>query len=114
MTTTATRLVGALALMLAVAVGVAEAQSAAADFRGRVFDAEAATGIENLQVKLTPPRQANSPARVARTNRDGEFLFREIPRGRYLLEVSQDVTILYRAEVDTTSTSRLEVPLRRR
>jgi Carboxypeptidase regulatory-like domain len=85
----------------------------AADFSGRVLDT-AGRGIENLEVKLTPPRDSRLPIRVGSTNRDGEFMFRQLARGPYLVEVSQGVYLLYRAQVDTSRQSRVDVTLRRR
>jgi hypothetical protein len=87
---------------------------AQSDLRGRVFDADSRDGIENLQVKLTPPRQSKAPIRIANTARDGHFLFGKLASGRYMVEVSQGTTLLYRAEVDTTLTSQLDIPLRRK
>ena len=46
--------VAALVLLLAVPAG----SQPAVDFSGRVFDADSKRGIENLEVKLTPPRRA--------------------------------------------------------
>jgi hypothetical protein len=104
--------------IVAVVLGLIVAAQASAqpsvDFTGRVFDAGTKTGIQNLQVKLLPPRQSKNPPRIANTDRDGVFVFRKVPQGRYLVEVSQGVTLLYRAEVNTATTSRLDVPLRRK
>jgi hypothetical protein len=84
----------------------------AVDFRGRVFDADTKRGIENLEVKLTPPRGVKAPIRVVSTDRNGAFLFQRLVGGKYLVEVSQGVNLLYRSEVDTSSTNQLSVPLR--
>ena len=84
------------------------------DFRGLVFDAGSKSGIENLEVKLTPPRQTNLPIRLASTDRSGAFAFRQLVRGRYLLEISQGLYLLYRAEVDATKQDRVEIPLQRK
>ena len=100
------------ALVLVLAVPAASQQ--VADFSGRVFDADSKRGIENLEVKLTPPRGAKLSIRVANTNGSGAFLFSKLARGRYMVEVSQGVNLLYRAEVDTTQTGRLDIPLRRK
>ncbi len=89
-------------------------QAQATDLRGRVVDATSGNGIENLQVKLTPPRQSKAPIRLARTTRDGSFTVAQLVAGRYLVEVSQGVTLLYRAEVNATGTTRLDIPLKRR
>jgi hypothetical protein len=86
----------------------------AVDFSGRVFDADTKRGVENLEVKLTPPRSVRASIRIASTDRNGAFVFPKLIQGRYLIEVSQGVNLLYRAEVDTTKVSRLDVPLRRK
>ena len=104
--------------LLAVAVALTLAApglvAQAADFPGRVFDAGTKDGIQNLQVKLTPPRQSKAPIRIASTARDGAFEFTRLVRGRYLVEVSQGVTLLYRAEVDTSKVRRLDIALKRK
>ena len=84
------------------------------DFSGRVFDATSKQGIENLEVTLTPPKQSRLSIRVASTNRDGVFAFTRLARSRYLVEVSQGLHLLYRAEVDATTRSRLDIPLQRK
>lgn len=89
-------------------------QATAVDFSGRVIDASTKRGIENLEVKLTPPRGVRAPIRVASTDVNGGFLFAKLARGRYLVEVSQGVNTLYRAEVDVARMNRLDVPLQRR
>lgn len=106
------RHLAAIALVAFLAAPAVSAQSA--DFEGRVFDAATKDGIQNLQVKLTPPRRVKAPIRIANTARDGSFRFARLVRGRYLVEVSQGATLLYRAEVDTTKVTRLDVPLRRK
>jgi hypothetical protein len=107
------RLAVGLTLAFAAAVALAAAQNAA-DLPGRVFDAATKSGIPNLQVKLTPPRTVRLPARITSTGTKGEFLVRQLVRGRYLLEISQGVTLLYRAEIDTSKVARVDVPLKRR
>jgi hypothetical protein len=111
---TSARVRRAACLALALTAAVAVAAQSASDFSGRVFDADSKAGIANLQVKLTPPRQAKASARITSTGAKGEFTVRQLARGRYLLEISQGVTLLYRAEVDTAKTARVDVPLKRR
>jgi len=106
------RAVVILASVLALAAPALRADEI--DLHGRVFDAASKDGIQNLQVKLTPPRQSKAPIRIANTARDGTFVFRRLASGRYLVEVSQGSTLLYRSEIDTTRTARLDVPLRRK
>ena len=92
----------------------AQAQAPSVNFGGRAFEAGTNRGIENLEVRVTPPRNANLPIRLARTDRDGRFVFRNLVRGPYLLEVSQGVYLLYRVEIDTRKTDSINIPLRRR
>jgi hypothetical protein len=86
----------------------------AADFKGRVFDATTRTGIENLEVKLSPPRDSKAAIRLTQTDRNGAFLVPKLTPGRYLLAVSQGMYLLYRMEVDTARQSEIEIPLTRK
>lgn len=81
------------------------------DFTGRVFDATSKRGIENLEVRLTPPKQSRLTIRVANTDQNGSFAFKRLARSRYLLEVSQGVHLLYRVEVDASTKNRIDIPL---
>jgi Carboxypeptidase regulatory-like domain len=104
--------VSVLALLLLPGVSFSGRQ--ALDFGGRVFDADTNRGIENLEVKLTPPRGVKASIRVAMTDRNGSFVFRQLASGKYLVEVSQGANLLYRGEVNTGTSPQLNVPLRRR
>jgi hypothetical protein len=107
----------ALLLVVATIVIAAwglEAQQNSADFGGRVFDSASKTGIQNLEIKLTPPKTMKGAIRIATTDRNGEFVFRRLVRGRYLMEVSQGITLLYRQEIDAVKADRVDVPLKRR
>jgi hypothetical protein len=84
-----------------------------ADFSGVVVDAEH-HGVPNLEVKLSPPRDSKLAIRLGSTDRNGSFVFRQIARGHYLLEVSQGVYLLYRAEVDTSRQPRVTITLQRK
>jgi Carboxypeptidase regulatory-like domain len=102
-----------LALALAVLVSpIVAAPQSAQDFNGRVFDATSKRGIENLEVKLTPPRESKLPVRLATTDPNGAFVFRKLVRGRYLLEISQGLFLLYRGEIDTARQPRVDIPLK--
>jgi len=107
------RVVPACAIALLLLPGVSLGQQAL-DFGGRVFDAETNRGLENLEVKLTPPRGVKASIRVAMTDRNGGFLFRRLASGKYLVEVSQGANLLYRGEANTGTSTQLNVPLRRR
>lgn len=105
-----------LSCVVALVVGMAapaEGQQRVS-FSGRVFDADTKSGIQNLQVKFTPPRSSRLPVRIATTDASGSFLFQELARGRYLVEITQGPHLLHRAERDATKITRLDVPLRRR
>jgi hypothetical protein len=83
------------------------------DLNGRVFEAGSRAGIPNVEVKLVPPRAANQPIRLANTGNDGSFVFRQVPRGRYLVEVSQGYNLLSRTTVDTAVQPRIDIALQR-
>ena len=104
----------ALATLLVCLGASGEAQVQFIEFTGRVVDAGSGQGIENLEIKLTPPKGVNLPIRLSGTDRDGKFLFRRLARSRYLIEVSQGLYLLYRAEVDTTQQETVEITLKRR
>jgi Carboxypeptidase regulatory-like domain len=104
----------ACALAASVAAAAPLGAQQAHDLGGRVFDADTSRGVENLEVRLTPPRAVRAPIRVAATDKNGSFVFRQLAAGRYLVEVSQGPNLLYRGEVDTATTSQMDVPLRRR
>jgi Carboxypeptidase regulatory-like domain len=109
------RSIFAAALLLSFVVGAAAgAQTRMIDFSGRVFDAGSGRGVENLEVKLTPPKAVQLPIRVVSTDGDGRFLLRGLVHSRYLVEVSQGVYLLYRAEIDTTQSDHMDIPLQRR
>ena len=108
------RLLVVALLAIAASWPRAAASQPVRDFSGRVFDARSQDGIQNLEVKLTPPRAATVPIRLAQTGRNGEFLFPRLAPGRYLIEVSQGPHLLYRVEIDTTRQPQLAIPLQRR
>ena len=102
-----------LVLSLLVTAAATAAPPQVADFTGRVTDTDH-RGIANLEVKLTPPRDTKLPIRLGSTDRNGVFLFRQLAPGRYLVELSQGVYLLYRAQVDTTKESHTDITLRSR
>ena len=70
------------------------------DFSGRISNASDNKGIGNLVVKLTPPRNLKEPQKITTTNDDGQYNFVGLKKSRYLLEVYQGPTLLYRNVVD--------------
>ena len=84
------------------------------NYDGHVFEAASNRGVENLEVKLTPPTRSDLPVRLASTDQNGQFHFVQVRQGRYLLEVSQGPNLLYRAEIDSGTQNRIEIPLQKR
>jgi len=83
------------------------------DVNGRVFEVTSRRGIENLEVKLTPPRSSDLAIRLASTNQNGEFHFTQVKPSKYLLEVSQGPNLLYRNEIDASTADSIEIPLQK-
>jgi hypothetical protein len=77
---------------------------------GRVFETATQRGIENLEVKLTPPTNSDLAVRLASTDQNGQFRFAQLRQGRYLLEVSQGRSLLYRAEINTEKQNHIDIP----
>jgi hypothetical protein len=102
-----------LSILLIVALAWAGlAACARADkLEGRVHNESNNAGIAALTVKLKPPKGSNEPERLESTDAEGKFTFADLPRGRYLLEVSQGPRVLYRKEVEVPADARVEVPL---
>jgi len=86
----------------------------AVDLDGRVFDSRNGRGLENLEVKITPPSNANLPVRLANTDQNGAFRFPQVRLSRYMLEVSQGPNLLYRVQIDAGPQTRLDIPLQKR
>jgi hypothetical protein len=101
------------ALLACLLVAPAWAQQAA-DLEGRVFDQANGRGLENLEVKMTPPNNANLPVRLANTDQNGAFRFPQVRLSRYLLEVSQGPNLLYRVQIDAGAQTHVEIPLQKR
>jgi hypothetical protein len=79
---------------------------------GRVFNGATNEGISGMMVKLTPPKGKALAQHVTRTDSEGAFNFGKLPKGRYLLEVYQGTTPLYRRVIDSTQNAQFEVRLR--
>lgn len=84
------------------------------DVDGRVYDQMNGRGLENLEVRMTPPTSASIPVRMANTDQSGGFRFPQVRAGRYLLEVTQGPNLLYRVQIDTATQTHLQVPLQKR
>lgn len=86
----------------------------ASDLDGRVFDQANGRGLENLEVKMTPPTAANLPVRLSSTDQNGQFRFASLRPSHYLVEVSQGANLLYRVQIDAGNQTHLEIPLQKR
>lgn len=81
---------------------------------GRVYEAAGQKGIPALAVKLIPPRALHGVERITSTDDGGRFRFGNLDGGRYLLEVYQGVTLLYREVISLDRNMRKDIALRRR
>ncbi len=75
---------------------------------GTILESQSSNGVANLTVKLTPPRSTNRAQKLTTTDQQGQFNFREVEPGRYLLEIFQGLTPVYRKVFDTSSSSSRE------
>jgi hypothetical protein len=81
---------------------------------GLVYEATSKKGIAALTIKLIPPRTLKKAEIITTTDESGEFRFAHVERGKYLLEVYQGVTILFRSGIEIIQDTRKEIPLRSR
>lgn len=108
------RLARAFALLLCcLATGVLAQAAEGAALEGTVFDAVSRQGISNLTLKLIPPTDSPIPVRATFTDGLGRFRFPNVEPGRYLLEVHQGSTLVYREVVTLQQTMRKDIGLRR-
>ena len=82
--------------------------------KGRIYDATNQSGIPELTVRLIPPKSVPRPEKITTTDQNGEFRFSGVDKGKYLLEVYQGVTLLYRNVLDTHQDSVKEIELKRK
>ncbi|MBI4650397.1 hypothetical protein HY745_03745 [Candidatus Desantisbacteria bacterium] len=71
------------------------------------------TGISNLKIKLIPPKTVNKPEIIATTDARGNFCFQNLEKSRYLLEIYQGITLLYREVTDANQDTKKEIILRK-
>lgn len=108
------RLLALLAFILFLFLALQPAQAQQIKLEGQVVEATTQRGIPALSVKLTPSRELRQPQRITSTNRDGQFRFSNLPRGRYLLEVRQGVTLLHREIVTIEVDTKKQITLRKK
>src|SRR5574341_1563535 len=54
---------------------------------GRVYVNDASkSGIPNLTVRIIPSKEIKKPEKITTTDLNGNFLFKDLGKGRYLLE----------------------------
>ena len=82
--------------------------------KGRVYDVTNQSGIPDLIVRLIPPKNLKMPEKITTTDQNGEFHFADTERRKYLLEVYQGLTLLYRNVVDTHQNSFKVIELKRK
>ncbi len=99
-------------IMIILPIGSAAISKELASFSGRVYDSTSNSGIGNLVVRLTPPRDSKLPQNVTTTNQDGQFSITGLKKGRYLIEVKQGPTLLFRDVIDTTRETNKDIMLR--
>ena len=107
-------LLALLAFILFLFLALWPVQAQQITLEGKVIEAATQKGVPALSLRLTPSRGLKQPQRITSTNRDGEFHFSGLLRGRYLLEVRQGVTLLHREIVTIEASTTKQVTLRRR
>jgi hypothetical protein len=86
----------------------------AAVLTGRIYEAETKTGIGDLTVRLIPPRDLKQPEKVTTTDEDGKFRFAHLSGDKYLLEVYQGLTLLYREVIEVKQNTPKEIILKKK
>jgi hypothetical protein len=72
---------------------------------GRVLESPSSNAVVNITIKLTPPKASAHAQKLTTTNQKGEFTFRDVEAGRYLLEICQGLNVVYRKVFDTSLSS---------
>jgi hypothetical protein len=94
-------LISIILVIILIVLGICSKALSVDGFSGQVSDASDKKGISNLVVKLTPPRDSQEAQKITTTDHDGDFVFTGLKQMRYLFEVYQGPTLLYRDVVDT-------------
>jgi hypothetical protein len=102
---------GILAVLISLAANAVMVKIEQDRITGRVFDSSTNRGIAGLSVRLLAPRAAKLPVRVTITDANGEFAFKGVTTGKYLLEINRGTTLLYRKEIDNSIATSFTVPL---
>jgi hypothetical protein len=81
---------------------------------GRIYEAVTQAGIADLTVKLIPPRDLKKPEKVTTTDEGGKFRFADLSGDKYLLEVYEGLTLLYREVVEVKQNTPKEITLKKK
>jgi len=65
-------------------------------------------------VRLIPPRDVKKPEKVTTTDEDGNFRFTDLSGDKYLLEVYEGLTLLYREVVEVKQNTPKEIALKKK
>jgi hypothetical protein len=107
-------LLAVLAMVIAVSAAAVVIVVTRNSISGRVLDTVSQQGIAGLTIRLSSPRQSGQPIRITVSNSDGSFQFTKLTvTGKYLLEVSRGLALIYRKEVDTSQSAKFTIALRR-
>ena len=85
-----------------------------ASLTGRIYKAGTKTGIGDLTVRLIPPRDLKKPEKVTTTDEGGKFRFADLSGDKYLLEVYQGLTLLYREVIEGKENTPKEITLKKK
>lgn len=82
------------------------------ELTGRVYENTKKEGIPGLVIKIKPPKALKQPEKITKTDKDGEFIIKDLDKNKYLLEVFEGTTIIHREVLeineDTTKVIELE------
>jgi len=81
---------------------------------GRIYEAVTQAGIADLTVRLIPPRDLKKPEKVTTTDEGGKFRFADLSGDKYLLEVYEGLTLLYREVVEVKQNTPKEIALKKK
>jgi hypothetical protein len=81
---------------------------------GRIYEAGTQAGIADLTVRLIPPRDLKKPEKVTTTDEGGKFRFADLSGDKYLLEVYEGLTLLYREVIEVKQNTQKEIALKKK
>ena len=83
------------------------------ELTGQVYENTRKEGIPGLIIKLKSPKALKQPEKITRTDKNGEFIIEGLDKSKYLLEVFEATTIIYREvlEIDEDTTKVIELEI---